>query len=176
VVLHHDDVLLRPWQVDDARWYVEARDEEVFKWTTELRELTVSQAEAAIERVNGSDDVLSFAVADPQSCELLGNIALVRDNSRAFTGEVMYWLAPHGRGRGVATKAVTLLCVWALTNLSFEQIALKTHMDNVPSQRVADRAGFRRVEQEGGNTEPSEDVWYVMNREELKPPLTRRAE
>ena len=33
VTLRADDFFLRPWEVEDAAWYVEARDEEVFQWT-----------------------------------------------------------------------------------------------------------------------------------------------
>jgi [ribosomal protein S5]-alanine N-acetyltransferase len=165
MALRQDDVLLRPWHVDDARWYVEARDDQVFMWTTELRQLTVSEVEAAIKRVNESNNIVSFAIAVPQSGELLGNIALVWDISSPCSGEVMYWLAPWGRGRGVATIAVTLLCNWALADLGFKQITLKTHTDNLPSQRVAERAGFRRVEQQGEYRENSSDIWYVLNKD-----------
>ena len=32
VPLQGEVILLRPWQVEDASWYVEARDEEIFRW------------------------------------------------------------------------------------------------------------------------------------------------
>ncbi len=51
IVLQSGGVLLRPWRIEDARWYVEARDEEVFRWTTEKRTLTVQETEEAIERI-----------------------------------------------------------------------------------------------------------------------------
>jgi hypothetical protein len=41
VTLHADDFFLRPWEIKDAAWYVEARDKEVFKWTKESRDLTL---------------------------------------------------------------------------------------------------------------------------------------
>jgi len=78
------------------------------------------------------------------------------------TGEVMYWLAPWDRRRGIATKAVALLCEWALTGLGFTHITLKTNMDNVASQRVAERAGFHRVEPQGDNKDQPGTVWYVL--------------
>ena len=51
---------LRPWEQADAAWYVAARDEEVFRWTTERRDLTVAETAAAILRVNASADVIRF--------------------------------------------------------------------------------------------------------------------
>src|SRR6478672_7116837 len=131
--LRQDEVLLRSWQTDDAQWYVQARDEQVFKWTTEPQELTVQETELAIQQVTESDDVFSFAIAESKSNELLGNIALVRDKTKPRTVEVMYWLAPQGRGRGVATKAVRLVVEWAFSTLNVDQILLQTHVGNVQS-------------------------------------------
>jgi len=33
-----DDFYLRRWEVQDAAWYVHARDEEIFRWTTNVSE------------------------------------------------------------------------------------------------------------------------------------------
>jgi len=103
MILVQDEVLLRPWQVADATWYVEARDEEVLRWTTERRDLTVEETEDAIQAVNARDDVASFAIIDTSCNELVGNIAAVKDESDVREAEVMYWLAASGRGRGIAT-------------------------------------------------------------------------
>ena len=59
----------------------------------------------------------------------------------------MYWLTASGRGRGIATKAVRLLCDWAFTELGLERLTLKTYKANVSSRRVAERVGFRPSEQ-----------------------------
>jgi hypothetical protein len=40
VILYADGFLLRPWKIEDAGWYVASRDEEIFKWTNEKRDLT----------------------------------------------------------------------------------------------------------------------------------------
>jgi RimJ/RimL family protein N-acetyltransferase len=57
---------------------------------------------------------------------------------------VGYWLRPEGRGRGAATEAVSLVCEWAFRALGVERMSLITDPENVASQRVAERAGFRR--------------------------------
>ena len=95
-----DDFLLRPWKIEDAIWYVESRDEEVFRWTKEKRDLTIKEVEEGIRRANSNPDAICLAIVDNKSVELLGNIALVfRENNRK-SAEIMYWLAPWGRGRG----------------------------------------------------------------------------
>jgi len=162
MVLSQDGVQLRPWGVADAHWYVAARDEEVFRWTTEPRELTVAETEAAIEAVNASEEVFSFAIVEVQSNQILGNIALVKDENHLRVGEVMYWLAASARGRGVATKAVRLVSHWALTELGLKRITLKTEVDNVPSQRVAERTGFRKFRQSEENGDGVGVAWYKL--------------
>jgi RimJ/RimL family protein N-acetyltransferase len=162
VVLQNEILLLRPWQFQDARWYVEARDEEIYQWTTEPRTLTIHQVEAAIEEVNASDRIASFAIVDPASNQLMGNIALVLEEENRHSGEVMYWLAPAGRGRGLASQAVTLVCQWAFARLGLEQVTLQTHRDNLRSQRVAERAGFRRVADPQEKANQPEPIWYVL--------------
>ena len=147
---------LRPWRIEDAEWYVHSRDEEVFKWTTEKRDLTVEETRAAIERVNITPNAVCLAIAETRSERLLGNIALTiaEDGQSA---EIMYWLAPVGRGRGIATNAVSLLCDWAFEELNLERITLKTHAENIPSQAVAHRAGFIRKENQ------EEIVWFELD-------------
>jgi len=166
-------VLLRSWEVGDARWYVESRDEEVFKWTSEPRELTVEETESAIQRVNQSDDVISFAIVDAVSNDLLGNIALVRNDRDSRTGEVMYWLSPGGRGRGAAIKAVGRLCEWAFTDLWFDRITLKMHADNLKSRRVAERVGFRQIEPTVKESRKSGIVWFELKNEKAISPAPR---
>lgn len=117
MLLHQGKILLRSWQPDDAQWYVHARDEQVFAWATERRHLTVAETDHAIQNLQDSDDVVSFAIAEREIHTLLGTIALARDTTRPQTLEVMYWLAPHGRGRGVATTAVQLVIAWAFRTL-----------------------------------------------------------
>jgi RimJ/RimL family protein N-acetyltransferase len=57
--------------------------------------------------------------------------------------EVAYLAGEGGRGRGLMTRAVRLVCGW-LFEEGVGRIELRTHPDNEPSQRVAERCGFRR--------------------------------
>ncbi|BAS26821.1 GNAT family N-acetyltransferase [Limnochorda pilosa] len=161
-------VHLRSWQTADAQWYIEARDEEVYRWTTERRELTVAETEAAIEAVNKGDNVFSFAIVETKSNEILGNISLVRDEDNAATGEAMYWLAASARGRGIATEALRLLCHWALAEEGFDRITLKTYANNVRSQRVAERVGFRPFQPSDQQGTESGVCWYQLTRKEAE--------
>jgi RimJ/RimL family protein N-acetyltransferase len=65
----------------------------------------------------------------------------LRHSGRA---EVGYWVLPEGRGHGRATRAVRLVSRWALSQRKISRLELSTSPENVASQRVAERVGFRR--------------------------------
>jgi RimJ/RimL family protein N-acetyltransferase len=56
--------------------------------------------------------------------------------------ELAYLAAEAGRGRGLVTRAVKLVCTWLL-DAGVGRIEIRTHPENVPSQRVAERCGFQ---------------------------------
>ena len=154
-------VILRQWQAADARWYVDSRDEEVFRWTKEPRNLTVEATRAAIKAVGSSATAVALAIADRHTGELLGNIALKLANGYR-EGEVMYWLAPGARGRGAATDGVRTIVAWAFDTLPLDRIELYTNPGNIRSQRVAIRAGFEpRGERERRQ-------YFVLTRDEFE--------
>lgn len=89
---------------------------------------------------------MPLCIADAESDELLGATGLHRvewDHHRAETG---YWVAPWARGRGVASRALSLLARWTLEDLGFGRIHLYAETGNEASQAVARAAGF---EEEG---------------------------
>ncbi len=56
--------------------------------------------------------------------------------------ELTYWIFPPYRRRGYATRAVELACAYAFEILGSERVELYIEPTNVPSLRVAARAGF----------------------------------
>jgi len=77
--------------------------------------------------VSGEDVALGAVIASRRA----------RDNY-----EVAYLAGAAGRGRGVMTRAVRLLCEWLLDN-GVGRIEIRTHPENVPSQKLAERCGFQ---------------------------------
>ena len=59
--------------------------------------------------------------------------------------EFGYWLGPAARGRGIATRALELVAAKVIAELHPRRLELRTTIDNVPSERVAARAGFTLV-------------------------------
>ncbi|WP_377268509.1 GNAT family N-acetyltransferase [Peterkaempfera sp. SMS 1(5)a] len=64
--------------------------------------------------------------------------------------EIGFELAPGARGRGYATEALQALAGWALRQPGVHRVTATTAPGNLPSQRVMDRAGFRRTEDADG--------------------------
>ena len=84
---------------------------------------------------------LPLAIADARTDELLGAI----DVRLGDEGSIGYWIGPWARNRGVATRALKLLSAWALEEGGVRRLLLMTHPANLASQRVAKKAGFRRI-------------------------------
>ena len=57
-------------------------------------------------------------------------------------GEIGYVVAPAGRGRGIARRAVRLLTDWGLGELGLQRIELRIDPRNAASAAVAARCGY----------------------------------
>ena len=133
-------IVLRDWQADDAAWYAEAvQESEIQRYTTERPTLTAAEVATAIAALAGRDDAEGYLIADAETGERLGNIAVEYHEK---VGEVSYWVVAPGRGRGAASAALRAVCTLARDRC--DVIRLWTHADNVGSQRVAFAAGFHR--------------------------------
>jgi RimJ/RimL family protein N-acetyltransferase len=83
-----------------------------------------------------------FRIVDAATDEVIGGVNLrFGDHDIA---EISYFLRASARGRGLATRAVRLVARWAFDELAIERVELRTHPENEPSRRVAERAGFTR--------------------------------
>jgi RimJ/RimL family protein N-acetyltransferase len=87
----------------------------------------------------------TFAITDATTGELLGSVGVRHlGGLEEGTSEVGYWVKREARGRGVATQALRVVCAWALEQPGIARLQLRADVENRPSQRVAENAGFRR--------------------------------
>lgn len=136
--------MLRSWTDDDLADLLAGVDELVTRFR---RSAPVSEPDArvwiATRRAHiESGTALELAIADGTT--IVGSIALWEVRRNHQTAMVSYWLAPGGRGRGLATRALRLLAGWAFDELDLKRLALDVEVDNVASRRVAERCGFVR--------------------------------
>jgi RimJ/RimL family protein N-acetyltransferase len=134
------EIELRPLTQDDVpALTVELHgDSEIARWTRVPSPYTEEHAREFIT----TTDEKAFAVVDRESGELLGGIG-----ARVYAEHVVeigYWVKAEARGRGVATRALVLMADYALSELAAQRVQLTTDPENRASQRVAEKAGFRR--------------------------------
>ena len=97
------------------------------------------------ERARRRGEQVQFALVDPsEDGSVLGGASLHDVELSQGRAAIGYWLAAHARGHGVATHAVLLVARWAFEEVGISRVALTCGPDNLASQRVAERCGFRR--------------------------------
>ncbi len=107
---------------------------------------TIRHAERFIaERVAAifADGGAVYAIADPETDDLVGGAGfdkVVPDRGQA---EIGYWIAPWARRRGLGTAALRALTAHAFDR-GLHRLELLTHAANPASQRVALAAGYQR--------------------------------
>lgn len=152
---------LRPWGEDDLAPLADVRrDPALSRWASlptvgQGDNLAGSQGDAArwldAQRRGWADGTrLSFAVyaslAGEGVQQLAGGVVLKRDQPGSATADVGYWTAGHLRGRGVASRALEMLCTFSgrtLADAGLRRWHLLHQVDNPASCRVAEKTGFR---------------------------------
>jgi RimJ/RimL family protein N-acetyltransferase len=120
------------------------RDPLVVQWLNMPRAPTDGDFDSLVRLAhNGrlTGDRFDFTVTEAGTDVSVGAVIASRRHRENY--EVAYLAGPDGRGRGLITRAVRLVCGW-LFGAGVGRIEVRTHPDNAPSQRVAERCGFQR--------------------------------
>lgn len=139
-------VLLRRFRSDDAAAVAAAcRDIEIPKYTLLPENLTEDDAHRWIDQRNElwSEGLRSFAITLPPADTCVGQMGISLE-AHARRAGMFYWLDRAVRGRGIASEALDIATRWAFEELEIVRAQLITHVDNLPSQRVAERCGYQR--------------------------------
>jgi RimJ/RimL family protein N-acetyltransferase len=132
-----------PGEQDIDALFRECQDPEIQRWTgipSPYRREHAVEYLARVEREEREGKVVAFLAVDED--QVLGSFSVMELDRAPRYGEIGYWVSAAARGRGVASRAVTLLRDWSARELDLELIELLIHVDNQPSQRVAERTGF----------------------------------
>jgi RimJ/RimL family protein N-acetyltransferase len=150
-VLESDHLRLRPFTEADVSRIVEACSDPV---TRHFLAGLPRPYTPAIARAYLADCVwqaatgakATWAIADRETDELLGNIAVMDMlGINPTSGEIGYWMHPAARGRGLMTEAVRTVVRHALDpeGLDRRRLVLYAAADNPASNAVALAAGYR---------------------------------
>jgi [ribosomal protein S5]-alanine N-acetyltransferase len=142
-------VLLRSWRPEDAAvkaaWGADAL---IVRWTGVPAGYTEEQAlayQALIEQSRLAGTALGLAIVESATEAVVGSCDIRRpDPEDPALGEIGYLLAAEARGRGFATRAVSVLVDWALRELTMDRVQALVDPDNPRWAAVLERLGFQR--------------------------------
>ena len=144
-------LVLRPFRDADASALYEAVREsiaEVSPWLPwchqnyaieETREFLASR-----ELASQGGEWYSFGIFETDSGRFLGGVGINFINRVHQMANLGYWVRTSAAGRGVATAAARLAARFAFEQLGLQRIEIVAAVANVPSQRVAEKAGATR--------------------------------
>jgi RimJ/RimL family protein N-acetyltransferase len=142
-------VVLRKLREDDRAVVLSAfGDPLVRQWLNMPAQPRDSDFDAVLRTIRTGferGDRYDYCVTEPPDDVMLGAVIASRRARDNF--ELAYLARDAGRGRGLMTRAVGLMCDW-LFDAGVGRLELRTHPDNAASQRLAERCGFRREGQE----------------------------
>ena len=143
--LRDGTIMVRPWRDDDVETAIAiCQDPEIARWT---RVPSPYREQDALEFFEVARDGWetgaspTFAVVEAAGGQIVGSIG-VRIN--AAIGDIGYVVSAVERLRGFGTRAVLLVCRWAFEELGLERLQITVQPENTASQRLAEKAGFRR--------------------------------
>jgi len=136
------DLVLRPWTEDDVDAMVAGCNDPDIAWWIPTIPSPYSATDAlAFIRGEVAPNERSFAMTVRGA--VVGGIGL-NVHGHGYRGSIGYWVAESARRQGTCTRALRLLSRFALDELELQRLELVTDPDNVASQRVAEKVGYRR--------------------------------
>jgi [ribosomal protein S5]-alanine N-acetyltransferase len=106
-----------------------------------------SEAEAFIASIRQGfqrRQFLNWLIAEHASDQVIGSCTLYDIQPAHLRAGIGYALHRESAGRGLASEAVALALRWGFGQLGLNRIEADIHPDNLSSQRLLERLGFRR--------------------------------
>jgi len=153
---------LEPVEINAGLWYLRAlrcddrlddrpsvvassQDPEIARWRHRPPP-EPAEAEAYIRRRAAewlSDDRYTWAVCEPTTGEMLGEVELAALDLCHGTAEAACWALPGARGRGMTTNALSAVLRFAFGGVGLHRVTYAWADGNTASARVAEKCGFR---------------------------------
>ncbi|QWF79368.1 GNAT family N-acetyltransferase [Amycolatopsis sp. CA-230715] len=136
--------------MDDRPALVEGFTDPVFRrFEPGLAVTTLEDAGAYIAKRDAewaADERCSWAIAEPTTGALLGEVGIKKLDLDAGTGEASIWLHPAGRGRGAASVSLGAALRFVFGAVGLTRVDYVHCEANSASRAVAERCGFTYVE------------------------------
>jgi [ribosomal protein S5]-alanine N-acetyltransferase len=140
--LHGESIVLRPLLIEDApALFVAHGDPKVHHFWSSPAHADVAQTAVYIEATLALQGAHVWAITETGG-EALGRIGLFV--LREGVGEIGIILRADVRGRGLASKTLALVEVYAFDTLGLHRLMADIDPENASSVRLFERAGFQR--------------------------------
>ena len=142
------DISVRPLRAEDAPALYAAVQDSVdslsywFPWCSAAYSLADAQARVArctVTWKRGTE--YGFGIFDAGGGALVGMVGLSDLHDVRRSANLGYWVGERHRGRGVATRAASMVAAIAFEHLDLVRLELVMLPHNIASRRVAERLG-----------------------------------
>jgi len=142
-----DLITLRMLNEDDAPAIaIACNDVEIQKWLPLPTPYTIESARWFVNdhatKTQEAGTGIIFAI--DHAGDFIGCIDVKRAEWINGECEIGYWTMPEHRGHGYMAQALDILSRWVLLSQGFTRTYVRVAVENIASQRVAEKAGFIR--------------------------------
>ncbi|MGZ0145668.1 GNAT family N-acetyltransferase [Kribbella sp. WER1] len=152
---------LRPLTAADAEAHCAGEDELTVRWLTGGYgdvEGTITYFESLARNAARGVGKRGFGIwKSDRLCGYIDYTPNLDDGLEPDDVSLAYTIHPWARGQGVAVEAVRLICDLLRTNEIGKRAAIRVEPDNIPSVRVAQKAGFKYVRDYQSNRDTQPD-------------------
>ncbi len=147
-ILETERLILRTWKPDDAeRLFEICGDAEVMKYIgTRKPYETIEQANEFLNwatNYQAENNFCRWAVLEKTSDKIVGSCGFACPHGTEEI-ELGYLFGRNFWGKGLATEAATACLKYGFEKLEFPEIIAITDLENVASQKVLEKIGFKK--------------------------------
>lgn len=137
--------------VPDIFRTIDMQREYLGRWLPFVADTLREEQTAEVVRTMIGDRMLNPVFTIRDDTAFVGLIGFKSTDPVTRTTEIGYWLSETLQGRGLMTRAVEAMCREAFDRRGIDRVEIRCALQNLPSNRIPQRLGFRldRVEVRG---------------------------
>ncbi|MDO4667357.1 MAG: GNAT family N-acetyltransferase [Streptococcus sp.] len=114
-------------------------------------EATVQESEYVVANYFMKNPLGIWAICDKKNNEMIGSIKFEKIDEIKREAELGYFLREDYWGQGLMTEVVRELVFLSFTQFDLKLLSIVTHVENIASQKVAQKSGFTLYRQFKGS-------------------------
>ena len=149
--LETERVLLRPVVFSDSKAFYEFASQPANLDFIFPSQASMEESQFTLANYFMKEPLGIWAIADKKTDYMLGCIKLEKLQTVSRQAELGYFISKEVRGQGIMTEVVKNITYLCFEEFGLRQLSIVTHVENRPSQRVAEKAGYRLFRQFRGS-------------------------